>query len=108
MTHGGVVKLVLLAVLLVIVVWIARNTYWTETTVPMPVKGEALTNPFYTQQQLARALGARTEWSRGLNLPPTQGVVVASAWNWTLTPERRSSLEHWVEAGGRLVVDQSL
>jgi hypothetical protein len=108
MTRIGVVRLVLLAVALVIAVWVARNTYWTEISVPTPLKGEALTNPFYAQQKLAQALGAQAEWSRGLSLPPTNGVVVAAAWNWDLTPERRSTVEHWVETGGRLVVDQSL
>ena len=36
------------------------NTYWADTKVPMPPKGEALTNPFYAVQRFAEALGART------------------------------------------------
>ncbi len=108
MTQSRVIQLMLLVAVLVLVVWVARNTYWTEVTVPMPPKGEALTNPFYVQLQLAKALGARAEWSRGLRLPPGNGVIVISAWHWELTAERRSSLERWVQAGGRLVVDRSL
>ena len=50
-----------------LVTWIASNTYWAEVTMPMPPKGEALTNPFYAAQRFAEALGARTSWDRQLD-----------------------------------------
>jgi hypothetical protein len=96
------------AIALALLIWVANNTYWTDVTVPMPLKGEAAINPFYAVQRFAEALGAHTEWNRGMSLPPANGVVFISAWDWDLTADRRQRLEHWVEAGGRLVVDNSL
>jgi hypothetical protein len=93
---------------LALLIWVANNTYWTDIQVPMPLKAEAAVNPFYAVERFAQALGAQTEWNRGMSLPPTNGVVFISAWNWDLTSDRRQRLEHWVESGGRLVVDKSL
>lgn len=104
-------RLVWLAVIgaaIALVVWVANHTCWTDVKVPMPPKGEALTNPFYVVERFAQALGARAEWNRGLGLPPTSGVVFISAWDWDLTTDRQQRIEHWVESGGRLVVDKSL
>ena len=33
------------------VVWVANNTSWTDATLPLPPRGEALTNPFYAAQR---------------------------------------------------------
>jgi hypothetical protein len=100
------------AVLIVGVVWlavlVARNTYWTAVAIPIPPKGEALTNPFYAAQKFAAALGAHTSRERALILPSTRAVIVLSAWHWDLSAQRQASLEQWVEAGGRLVVDRRL
>jgi hypothetical protein len=90
------------------VAWIANNTYWADTKVPMPLKGEALTNPFYAAQRLTEALGARAAHDRVLALPAPSAVIVLSAWNWNLSDRRREALESWVESGGRLVVDWTL
>jgi hypothetical protein len=100
--------LVLLGLAIALFTWIARHTYWADAKVPMPLRGEAVTNPFYATERFARALGARAQWTRGLNLPSSQGVVFISEWNWDLSSDRRHRIEQWVEAGGRLVVDQSL
>lgn len=90
-------------------VWVAGQTYWEEITVPMPMKGEARTNPFYAAQRFAEALGADTAWVRSnLELPGSEGVVLLSGWHWDLSAERRTALKSWVEAGGRLVVDSHL
>jgi len=94
--------------LVLLVVWVARNSYWAEVTIPMPPKGEALTNPFYAAQRFAEALGARTIRDRRLTPVPADAVVVLSAWNWSLSHPRRVALERWVESGGRLVVDRTL
>ena len=44
-----------------LVAWIARSTYWDTVPVPVPLKGEAAINPFYSRMHLATALGARVE-----------------------------------------------
>ena len=88
--------------------WIASNTYFDDVKVPMPPKGEALTNPFYSVQKFADALGARTQWDRVLTVPPADSVIVLHAWHWSLSASRRQTLERWVESGGRLVIDDSL
>ena len=90
------------------VAWVARNTYWDDASVPMPLRGEAVTNPFYSAQHFAASLGARTDWRKALGeSPPADAVMVLDHWNWNLLPRRREQLERWVEAGGRLVVDGS-
>ena len=90
------------------IAWIARNTYWDDVNLPMPMRGEAASNPFYSAQHLSAALGARTEWRKTLGeLPPTDAVMFLDHWNWGLIPQRREQLERWVESGGRLVVDET-
>src|SRR5919198_4347670 len=94
--------------LVVLALWIANNTYWTEVTVPMPPKGEAFTNPFYAAQRFAEALGAHTTRDRVFTTPRSDSIIVLSAWHWDLSRSRRAALEHWVESGGRPVVDRRL
>jgi hypothetical protein len=108
MTRERLAWLGVTGVAIALVAWIANHTYWTDIKVPMPLKGEALTNPFYAVERFARALGAHTQWNRGISLPPAHGVVFISAWNWDLTSDRRRRIEQWVESGGRLIVDKSL
>lgn len=98
---GGVLVIAL-------VIWIARNTYWDDVKVPSPLKGEALTNPFYAAQRFTETLGGRPAWDRTWSSPSPLAVVVLSGWHWDLTPNRRETIERWVEAGGRLVVDSTL
>jgi hypothetical protein len=102
------VGLTLLAIGLLIV-WIARNTYWGEVEVPMPAKGEARTNSLYAAERLVAQLGATAHPRRNLGeLPDPRAVIYLSYWNWDLIPSRRKRLEEWVEQGGRLVADRSL
>jgi hypothetical protein len=89
-------------------VWIARSTEWTDVQLPASPTGEAATNPFYAVQRFSRSLGARGSWDRVLTIPPTTSVIVLSDWRWNLIESRRIALEHWVESGGRLVVDEGL
>ncbi len=92
-----------------LVVWIARNTYWEEVPIPQPLKGHAATNPFYSAVQLAQSLGAQARWQRVIgSMPPQNGVVFASSWNWGMMASRRERLQRWVASGGRLVIDRSL
>jgi hypothetical protein len=108
MTRERLAWLAVIGAAIALVAWVANHTYWTDIKVPMPLRGEAATNPFYVVERFAQALGARAQWNRGLNLPPTNGVVFISAWDWDLTTDRQRRIEHWVESGGRLVVDGSL
>ena len=96
------------ALVIALIVWIARNTYWVDVKVPMPLKGEALTNPFYAAERLATALGGGSTWDRAWSSPSTDSIVVLSSWHWDLSAARRQTIERWVEAGGRLVVDDTL
>jgi hypothetical protein len=96
------------AAFLGLVAWVAANTHWADTEVPTPLKGEALVNPFYAVQRLADNLGGRTAWYSRFALPPTNAVVLLSAWDWGVNTSRRKAIEDWVEAGGRLVVDSTL
>lgn len=92
-----------------IVALIARNTHWEEVSVPAPLRGEAVTNPFYAAQKFAEALGATTERRRTLGtLTDDIDVLVLSKWHWDLIETRREQIKRWVEAGGRLVVDKTL
>ena len=108
MTRGRVVGSLLTVMVAAIAVFIANNTEWYDFQMPTPPKGEAVTNPFYAAQRLVERLGARPRRERAVVLPPTSGVVVLSAWHWDLSARRQSTLTHWVEAGGRLVVDDRL
>jgi hypothetical protein len=104
-----VVTLALIAGIALLISWIARNTYWEEVTVPMPMRGEALTNSTYALQRLAGRLGVIVEAPpRFEQLPDTGTVIYLSYWNWDLLASRREQLQRWVEAGGHLVADGSL
>ena len=108
MTRSRIMAASVTVLLAVVIAWIASNTYWEDTKVPMPLKGEALTNPFYAAQKLADELGARAVRDRVLVIPSNDAVIVLSAWYWDLSAERRIALERWVSSGGRLVVDTML
>ena len=91
-----------------LVAWLAANTEWVESRVPFPLRGEAATNPFYAVQRFAERVGARTIRAAGFPDPPPGAVVVLSDWYWSLSRRRAEAVTRWVEAGGRLVVDNSL
>lgn len=96
------------APLVALVFWVSSHTYWADTKMPMPPKGEALVNPFYAVQRFTEALGSRTAWDRVLTIPSADSVIVLSQWHWSLSASRREAIERWVESGGRLVVDDTL
>jgi len=101
--------LILIALLIALVVWIARNTYWKEVSVALPPRGAAAENPLYAAQHLVRLLGGEVHSSHQLPaaLQP-DAIIVLSSWNWNLIPERRVRLEKWVQSGGRLVIDPTV
>jgi len=105
--RNAVVALVVLA-LVWLASWVSTNTYWADIDVPMPLRGEARTNPTYAAQRFVEALGARATRNRTLVVPPPSSVIVLSSWNWELSATRRDALERWVESGGRLVIDRSV
>jgi hypothetical protein len=106
MTRERTINLLLLAILIGIGVWIARNTYWEDITVPIPPRGAAADNPYYSLERLAALLGVRTREVASLPpLPPPDAVLLAGlARPPPLSNENLPAIERWVEAGGRLAV----
>lgn len=87
---------------------VAMNTYWGEVQVPAALRGAAARNPFYAAQRLAESLGATTARRGDIAGVGRESVVVLTSYGWDVSTQRRTELERWVEAGGRLVVDTSL
>jgi hypothetical protein len=108
MTGRRIATALFLGVIVLIIVWVARNTYWEEVSVPLPPKGEAATNPTYAAQKFTEALGGRAVKDQTFTPPRADEVLVLTDWNWNLSTARRQLMERWVESGGRLVVDRSV
>lgn len=108
MSRGAVLRLILLAIAGLLVYWVAVNTYWDKVTIPSPLRNEAATNPFYGAQHLVEGLGAKSSWDRFQRDLSPNAALFASSWHWDLAEGRRSRMEQWVEAGGRLVLDRTL
>jgi len=109
MNRRTVVTLIVCAGIATLLAWIAMNTYWEEEDVQGMRTGEALFNPYYAAAQLARHLGANARVQGAFDpLPPADGVLMLSRWNWDLYATRREAIRRWVEAGGRLVIDRTL
>src|SRR5579863_7257379 len=70
MTRDRITYLMIIVLLAILGVWVARNTYWDDTVVPMPPQGEAATNAYYSVQHLATALGIRSSFIATLNSAP--------------------------------------
>lgn len=98
-------RLIALAVIGWCVYWIATHTYWADQMVPQSARGEALSDPFYAAERLARTLGAHVSYDRLWRLPAENAVVVTAYWDWDRSSTHRAQLQHWVESGGRLVTD---
>ena len=99
---------IVLAIVALIVIWIARNTYWDEITVPMPLRNEAARNPFYAAQRFVEHLGATAELgSLFRSSCRLNAVLVVSSWHWDLTEGRRSRMEA-LGGGRRTSRDRSL
>jgi len=89
-------------------VWFGSHLRFTEEKIPLPLQGEALTNPYYAAIKVSEQLHAKARWERVFAVPATDSVVLLSNWNWSLGRARRERIESWVANGGRLVVDNSL
>lgn len=97
------------ALLLLGVGWWWQATEWHEETVPLPQRGEAARNPWYTLQQLAQGLGVRVKRPEHFDtLPPADATLLNSSQHWDLLPGRATALRRWVEQGGHLVLNHSL
>jgi hypothetical protein len=88
--------------------YLATQVRFTEQKVPLPLRGEAFTNPFYAAIEFADEFDADAAWEHAFATPAADSVVYLSDWNWSLSGPRRLRLQKWVEDGGRLVVDDSL
>jgi hypothetical protein len=100
-----VARLGVLALIGVLVYWIATHTYWADQTLPRSARGEALRDPFYAAERLARALGAHASYDRLWRLPAESAIIVTAYWDWDRSSTHRAQLQQWVESGGRLVVE---
>jgi len=106
--RSRILKIVIGVLVLALILWFGSHLKFEETKLPLPLKGEAARNPFYAAIRFSEALGAEAAWERVFTAPPQDSVIFLSNWNWTLSRTRRARIEHWVEGGGRLVVDGSL
>jgi hypothetical protein len=108
MTRQRVIWLVIGAALTALAVWIMRNTYWHEVTMPVSLRGEAARYKLYAAESLARQLGARVTRDTVFSASEPAAIIYLSGWTWDLGNVRRGQLERWVQSGGRLVVDNSV
>jgi hypothetical protein len=105
MTRDRITYAVILLVLAIFGVWVARNTYWDDTLVPVPLQGEAATNAFYSVQHLAAALGIQTNVVLSLNAPPPKkGALLIDGFQGDMSHTRVDGLAPWVDSGGRLII----
>ena len=105
---GRILRIGLLLALGALLVFIASKLSFQNVQVPVPLRGEAARNPFYAAIRLSDLLGAQASWERVFSVPPANGVILLSNYNWSLSRTRRERLQKWVEAGGRLIVDDSV
>lgn len=95
--------------LALVAAWLVARTEWREVEEATPARGEALKNPLYAAQSLARQLGARVTRRTQLDaMPPPQATLVLTSRHWALFPGREDRLRQWVQAGGHLVLSLSL
>lgn len=103
-----IVKMLVAAAVVLLISWIAFHTSFEDTQIKVPLSGEALRNPFYGAIRFSEALGVEASWERVFSEPRSDAVIVLSSWNWDMSRPRRERIEHWVEGGGRLIVDDSV
>lgn len=105
MRRDRITYLVIVVVLAILGIWVARHTYWEDTLVPVPPQGEAATNPYYSVQHLATALGVRSSFIVSLNAaPPNKGALLIDGFQGDMTHTHVDELAPWVESGGRLII----
>jgi hypothetical protein len=102
------IKVAATVLVVAFIAWIGSHLRFTETKLPLPLQGEAVTNPYYAAIKLTEQLQAKAAWERIFSVPASDSVILLSNWNWSLSHARRERVEAWVANGGRLVVDNSL
>jgi len=108
-TRDRVTTWVIVAAAVGLGTWIALHTYWTQSTVWTPLRGEAVTNPYYSVERLVQALGVRTQRLSSLRtLPSTSDVLLITSLQGDIARTRFELLQHWVEGGGRLAVSTNV
>jgi hypothetical protein len=105
MTRDRITYLVVFVLATSIGVWVALNTYWGDTLIPVPPQGEAASNPYYSVQHLAAALGIRSNFVVSLSAaPPSKGALLINGFQGNMTHTHVDDLAPWVESGGRLII----
>jgi hypothetical protein len=105
MTRTRIGNVIVAALVIGLITWIARHTYWAEVTVAGIPQGEAARNQYYSLQRLAGALGIRNRLIASMNSPPPRGaVLLINGLQEDLLQTRVESLAPWVETGGRLII----
>lgn len=104
MSRSFLAPVLVLAGLALLILWIARNTYWKEVDTLVPPHGKAALDPFYAAERLADLLGAHGESRSEIGKPPATGTIVMGSWGFARFPARVATLERWVPGGGRLVI----
>jgi hypothetical protein len=105
MMRDRITYLVILVLLTIVCIWVARNTYWDETLIPVPPQGEAATNNYYSVQHLATALGVGSSFIGSLNSAlPRDRALLVDGLQGDVTHSRVDDLIPWVESGGRLII----
>ncbi len=85
--------------------WWWQATEWHEDVVPLPLRGEAATDRWYSVQRLARAQGVQVQRREQFDtLPPPDATLLMASTHWALFPGRATALRRWVEGGGHLVL----
>ncbi len=109
MSRGKIIALIVTVGILVLGGYLASISTWKDQTIPTPLGGDAAINPFYAAMRLTTELDGKPVWRRTLGtLTPEDDVLVLTAWHWSISEPRRTAIQDWVQAGGRLVVDSSL
>ena len=108
MSRDLAVKLGACVLLAALGVLVAFHTHWETMTVPTPMKGEALRNPYYALERFAASLGLHTQEISTVSGLAPDAVLVLDETGDALTRPPVDSLENWVEAGGRLVIGVDL
>jgi hypothetical protein len=105
MTRARIGNAIVAMLVIGFVIWVAMHTYWGEVTIKGLPEGEAASNPYYSVQRFASAVGIRNRLIASINSPPPRNaVLLINGIQDDLLHSRVESLTPWVESGGRLII----